>query len=72
VIVDEFHVPGATGAPGEADTPLIVDSDAVLAGAGAAQLLESVARRYPQVVDALGGVDESKLVVCKPAELRAL
>src|SRR5271167_4589590 len=43
VIVDELHVPGAAGAPGEADPPLVVDPDAVLAGAAAGQLLHPVA-----------------------------
>src|SRR5271154_100244 len=36
-IVDEFDVAGAAGTPGEADAPLVVDADAVLAGAGADQ-----------------------------------
>jgi len=39
VIVDDFDIAGAAGAPGEADAPLVVDADAVLAGAAAGQLL---------------------------------
>ena len=58
-------------APGEADPPLVVDADAVLAGAVAAQLLQPVAWRHPQVVDALSGIDENKLVVGESAEFRA-
>jgi hypothetical protein len=42
VVVDEFEVPGARGAPGEADAPLVVDADALLAGAGTDQLLQAV------------------------------
>jgi hypothetical protein len=70
VVVDELDVSGTGGAPGEADPPLVVDTDAVLAGAAATELLQPVAGRYAQVVDALGGVDESKLVVREPAEFR--
>ena len=71
MIVDEFDVAGAASTPGEADAPLVVDTDAVLPGAAAGQLLQPVARGHPQVVDALGGVDENELVVCEPAEFRA-
>src|SRR5271163_68117 len=71
VVVDEFDVAGAAATPCEADAPLVVDANAVLAGAGAGQLLQSVARRHPEVVDALSGVDESQLVVCEPAEFPA-
>ena len=67
MVVDEFDVASAAGAPGEADAPLVVDADAVLAGAGADQLLQAIARRHPQVVDALGGVDENELVVGESA-----
>src|ERR1700730_10972650 len=45
VIVDELDVPGAAGAPGETDGPLVVDADAVLAATGAGQLLQSIAGR---------------------------
>src|SRR6201998_4962675 len=70
VIVDQFDVAGAAGTPGEADAPLVVDADAVLACAPAGQLLPAVSRRHAWVVEALGGVDESELVVCESAELR--
>jgi len=71
VVVDQFDVPGAGGAPGEADPPLVVDADAVLACPVAGQLLQPVAWRHPQIVDAFGGIDENQLVVCEPAEFGA-
>src|SRR5258708_8432554 len=71
VVGDEFDVAGSGGAPGEADAPLVVDADAVLAGAAAGQLLQPVAWWHPEVVDALGGVDDNELVVGEPAEFRA-
>src|ERR1700737_3339506 len=43
VVVDQLDVPGAAGTPREADAPLVVDADAVLAGAAAGQLFEPVA-----------------------------
>jgi hypothetical protein len=71
VVVDEFDVPGAAGTPGETEAPLVVDADAVLPDAVAGQLLQTVARGYPQVVDALGGVDENELVIGELAQFRA-
>ncbi len=59
----------AAGAPGEAHAPLVVDADAVLAGAVAGQLLQPVAGRDSQVVDVLGRIDEDEFVVGEPAEL---
>lgn len=70
MVVDEFDVGGPAGAPGEADAPLVVDADAVLAGSVAGQFLQSVTRRYPQVIDVLGRIDEDELVVRESAELR--
>jgi hypothetical protein len=61
VIVDELDVAGAAGTPGEADAPLVVDADALLAGASADEFLQPIARRHSQVVDALSGVDENQL-----------
>jgi hypothetical protein len=48
VIVDQFDVAGAAGAPREADAPLIIDADAVLA----VRLPASFSSRLPAV---LGG-----------------
>ena len=47
VVVDEDDVSGAAGTPGEADAPLVVDADAVLASAVAAKFLQPVARGHP-------------------------
>ena len=43
VVVDKLDVSGAGGAPGEADAPLVVDADAVLAGA----IADSFSSRLP-------------------------
>ena len=45
VVVDEFDVAGPSGASREAEPPLIVNADAVLAGAAADKLLKTQIRR---------------------------
>lgn len=49
VIVYDFHVMGVVLAPNKADTPLIVDADAVLPDPIAFQNFQSVAGRRPQI-----------------------
>src|SRR3954468_8217127 len=71
VVVDKLDVPGAGGAPCETNPPLVIDPNAVLAGAVAAQLLQAVAGWHAKVVNALSGIDENKLVVGEPAEFPA-
>src|ERR1700741_4299984 len=43
VVVAQLDVSGAGGAPGETDAQLVVDTDAVLAGAAATELFQPVA-----------------------------
>jgi hypothetical protein len=43
VVVDDFNVESVSGAPSEANSPLIVDPDRVLARSIASQFLQSVA-----------------------------
>src|SRR5512139_3962973 len=56
VIVDDLDVVGVAFAPSEADTPLVVDADAELAFAPAAEFLESVAGRRSKIVQHDGSV----------------
>lgn len=49
MIIDDFDQLGAVAAPYEANPPLIVYPDAVLAPATAFQRFEPVARRRPQI-----------------------
>jgi hypothetical protein len=58
VVIGDFNVVRTRRVPGEADPPLIVDSDAVLPAAIAAQLFEPVAGRNPQIIEGLGGVED--------------
>lgn len=69
---------GLAVAPEEADSPLVVDADAVLAGAVALQGFEGVAGRNAKIVKALGGMEKEQLAtgrdldisVMKPSYLR--
>jgi len=61
MIVHDLDVVGVAAAPCEADPPLIVDTDAVLASTGASQRLQSVARRRAQNLERVGGVEHCEL-----------
>jgi hypothetical protein len=56
VVIDNLDFMGVAIAPLEADAPLVVDTDAVLAGPVAAQAFESVSRWDPEIVKALSVV----------------
>jgi hypothetical protein len=60
-MVDDPDVVGITRLPAEADPPLTVDADAVLAGAVTAEPFESVAGWHAQIVDAGRGVQHPQL-----------
>ena len=47
-----FHILGAILAKHEAESPLLVNADAVLALTISCERLEAVARRYPQIFQA--------------------
>src|SRR3954471_17035659 len=61
VVVDNFHLVRILVPPAEAQPPLVVDADAMLAGAVTWQLLQAIARRYPEIVQVLRGVKNKKL-----------
>ncbi|HUB85557.1 MAG TPA: hypothetical protein VL971_07665, partial [Rhizomicrobium sp.] len=51
MIVYNFHIDRFAGVPSETNSPLIVDTDAVLSLSPAAQRFQPVARRIAQVAD---------------------
>jgi hypothetical protein len=61
VVVDDLYVFGPGVGPSEADPPLLVNPDAVLARAITRQLLQPVPRRHPQVRENLRGVQHGQL-----------
>jgi hypothetical protein len=51
MIVDNFNFVGVAAFPAEANTPFLVDSDAVLILSIAVKLLESITRRNAQIIE---------------------
>jgi hypothetical protein len=66
MVINDFHVFGAAREPSEAEPPLPVDADAVLALPVAFQRLEAIARLNPQVVEPAGDFELPKLAACDP------
>jgi len=61
VVVNDLNPFWTSFAPPEADTPLIVDSDTVLARAITTQTLEPVARRNPEVLQTARSINLTQL-----------
>ena len=61
VVVDDLYVLGTSRRPDEADSPLLVDPDAVLTRSLTPQALESVTGRDPEVLQGLGGIEHDQL-----------
>ena len=70
MIVGNLDVPRFAIPPLEAEPPLIVDADAVLALAVAVQSLQTVAGRHAQIVESLRGIDRQKLRAGAPLNLQ--
>jgi hypothetical protein len=60
VIVDDFDIGRTSSRPNEANTPLLVDPDAVLADSIASQGFEMVVRRHGEVTQYAGVVQNSQ------------
>lgn len=56
MIVDDLDVKGIAVLPTETDPPLVINTDAVLSGAIALELVEPIARWHAEVINRLGGV----------------
>ncbi len=61
MVVDDLDVMGVSAGPAEANTPLLVDADAMLPRPIAAELLEVVCGRNAKVEKAGGRVEQEKL-----------
>lgn len=61
VVVHYLYVFGARSRPAKTNAPLIVDTDAVLAGSITLQRLQPIAGRHPQIVQAAGDLKLSEL-----------
>ena len=62
MVIDDFDIVGISSVPSKADAPLVIDADAVLAGAVALQRLQTVAGRNAQIVQSCRGIQLSQLL----------
>jgi hypothetical protein len=69
MIVHDLDVVRVGILPPKTDSPLIVDANAVLPGAIAFQLFQTIAGRAPQVVKRLGRIDEDELAQHRTLEI---
>lgn len=60
MIVRNLHIIGIAVAPNEADSPLVVDTNAVLAAPTAEEFCETVCGRNPQVLQRLRPVQHAQ------------
>jgi hypothetical protein len=63
VVIDYFYVFGPGSSPGEANSPLIIHPDAVLALPVSRKGLQSIARRNAQVMQEVGRVNHQKFAM---------
>jgi hypothetical protein len=70
VVVDDFDVVRIPGSPTEADTPLLVDPNAVLTSPAAAEPLKPVSRWTSEVIEGLGRIQHEQLSVSGPLKGR--
>src|SRR5258708_38857087 len=61
VVVNDLDVLRPCIRPAEADTPLLIDADAVLPGPVPGELLQAVAGRNPHAVSPVRGVEHRQL-----------
>lgn len=64
MVIDDFDLLGVGSVPDEAEAPLVVDAEGMLAFAVALQRLETIAGRQAEEFEFHRGVDELKLHQC--------
>ena len=71
MIIDDFHIVGIAPEPAEADAPLVIDADAVLADAVAMEPLEAIPRGDSEVLKAHRSVQYPQLAESGALHVRA-
>lgn len=64
MIINNFYSMGITIAPFKTDSPLLIDPNAILARSITMQLLQSVTRRYAQIVQRDRPIEHTKFPKC--------
>jgi hypothetical protein len=70
MIINHFDAVRVSFSPLKADTPLLIDTDAVLTGATTCQLLKVIRRWDAQIRQRLGSVKNLELSSCRALHLR--
>jgi len=70
MIVHDFDIMSISVAPSKADSPLIVDTDAVLPASVPRQFLQPGCRWNPEVIQLLGRIDHDQFSQRTPLEAR--
>jgi hypothetical protein len=70
VIVHELDLVGIPISPHKADPPLVVDSNTVLTTPVATQRFQPIRRRYPQIIQAIGGIQHDEFAQCRTMKVR--
>jgi len=70
MIVGDFHIAGVSVAPVKADSPLLIDPNAVLSGSIPCQLFQPITRGPPEVVQMLRGVKNGEFPLRKTLKIQ--
>ena len=60
VVINDLYVSSVAIIPNKANTPLLIDTDAVLPRTDALKFFKTVSRRYPQVSQSLSVAEHSQ------------
>lgn len=68
MVVGNLDIGRACGSPVEADSPLVVDTNAVLSFSVAMESFESIPGRRSEVIDGFGSIENQQLAVRGPLQ----
>ena len=72
MVINDFHIFRTCIRPTKADTPLIIDTDAVLTGTIILERFKMIAGRHPQILKSAGDLKLSKLTPCNLGNIHEL
>ena len=72
MVINDFHIFCTYIRPLKTDTPLIIDTNAVLTGTITPECFKVIAGWYPQIIKSTSDLDLSKLTPCNLSNIREL